>query len=244
MQKNISAGSAIASLCNRVIGGVAVTAISGYQRFISPHKGFSCAHRVLYGCESCSQYFKRVIAEEGLMIAIGNAQGRFQECREANNILKARRERCRNRQAYVAKRIQRHAIVTMSNTASSSDAPDEENIPANPEENQQDQKPKIGGSQWSKKRRSAPQNDAQNNSNYCDALDCLDCANCADGLDLLPNNCGDHSDCQQPFEAIECPDLGCADLNCGDANCLSGLDCSGLDCSGLDCGGLDCGGCG
>ncbi|WP_338027215.1 membrane protein insertion efficiency factor YidD [Trichormus azollae] len=44
---------------------MSVTAIAGYQIHISPHKGFQCAHRVLYGSESCSQYIKRVIAEEG-----------------------------------------------------------------------------------------------------------------------------------------------------------------------------------
>ncbi|GAA6619568.1 hypothetical protein NUACC26_053820 [Scytonema sp. NUACC26] len=45
---------------------ISVAAITQYQKHISPHKGFSCAHRILYGGESCSQYIKRVIAREGL----------------------------------------------------------------------------------------------------------------------------------------------------------------------------------
>jgi putative component of membrane protein insertase Oxa1/YidC/SpoIIIJ protein YidD len=66
---------------------LAISAISLYQRFISPHKGFSCAYRVLYGGESCSQFFKRSIATEGLLVAIVNRRDRFAACHEANQIL-------------------------------------------------------------------------------------------------------------------------------------------------------------
>lgn len=69
---------------------IAVASISGYQKYISPKKGFSCAHRVLYGGESCSQYIKRAIAQRGLSQGIKAAGHRFAACKNANKILKAR----------------------------------------------------------------------------------------------------------------------------------------------------------
>ena len=44
--------------------------IKYYQRYLSPHKGFSCAYRKLYKAESCSEYFKQTIARAGLTAAI------------------------------------------------------------------------------------------------------------------------------------------------------------------------------
>jgi putative component of membrane protein insertase Oxa1/YidC/SpoIIIJ protein YidD len=73
----------------------AASAIAGYQKHLSPRKGFSCAHRVLHGGESCSQYVKRVILEQGLWAAIPATRSRFAECKVANQVLQARRNRCR-----------------------------------------------------------------------------------------------------------------------------------------------------
>ncbi|AFY30901.1 membrane protein insertion efficiency factor YidD [Calothrix sp. PCC 7507] len=67
---------------------VGVAAITGYQKHISPHKGFVCAHRVLYGGESCSQYIKRVVAEDGLKAAFVKSRERFPACKQANQILR------------------------------------------------------------------------------------------------------------------------------------------------------------
>src|SRR6478672_7796472 len=69
---------------------VATASISGYQRYISPHKGFSCAHRLLYGSESCSQFVKRTISQYGLIDGIKASRRRFQACRAANQILRAK----------------------------------------------------------------------------------------------------------------------------------------------------------
>ncbi|MEH1869766.1 MAG: membrane protein insertion efficiency factor YidD [Nostoc sp.] len=74
---------------------VSAAAITGYQKHISPHKGFACAHRILYGGESCSGYFKRVIAKEGLKVALVNSRERFQACKEANQILRKYAATCR-----------------------------------------------------------------------------------------------------------------------------------------------------
>ncbi|MEH2149235.1 membrane protein insertion efficiency factor YidD [Nostoc sp.] len=71
---------------------VSTAAITGYQKHISPHKGFACAHRILYGGESCSQYIKRVVAKEGLKAAFVNSRERFQACKQANQILRMHSE--------------------------------------------------------------------------------------------------------------------------------------------------------
>jgi putative component of membrane protein insertase Oxa1/YidC/SpoIIIJ protein YidD len=64
--------------------------ITGYQKYISPHKGFACAHRLLYGGESCSGHVKRLIAQDGLILGIRASKKRFQACREAKEILQSR----------------------------------------------------------------------------------------------------------------------------------------------------------
>jgi putative component of membrane protein insertase Oxa1/YidC/SpoIIIJ protein YidD len=70
---------------------LSTVAITGYQKYLSPHKGFSCAHRVLYGGESCSQFIKRVIAQEGLSVALLKSRQRFQDCKQANLLLRSPR---------------------------------------------------------------------------------------------------------------------------------------------------------
>ncbi|BAY24113.1 hypothetical protein NIES2100_39060 [Calothrix sp. NIES-2100] len=66
-----------------------IVAITGYQKYVSPHKGFVCAHRVLYGGESCSQYIKRVIASDGFKALLTKSRQRFQACKQANRILRS-----------------------------------------------------------------------------------------------------------------------------------------------------------
>ncbi|MBD2542477.1 membrane protein insertion efficiency factor YidD [Planktothricoides raciborskii] len=63
------------------------SSIAVYQRYLSPLKGYSCAHRVLYGGESCSQYVKRMILERGLVDAVFYSRQRFQDCKSAYFIL-------------------------------------------------------------------------------------------------------------------------------------------------------------
>ncbi|PZU97645.1 MAG: hypothetical protein DCE90_06050 [Pseudanabaena sp.] len=229
----------VAATLGKVARGTAVAAISGYQKFISPHKGFSCAHRVLYGSESCSQYFKRVIAEEGIGMAIANAKGRFQECHDANEILKERRAKCQAKQKYYATRYERQVNSVVAETGSEENEPPESEDSQRTEE--QNSRPKLGGSQWSAKRRASQvqnnQNNSNNNCNNCDAPDCYDCFHCADVLNILPDDFSDKLNCDNPLESIDCSGCNCSNFNCGDADCLSGMDCSGLDCSGLDCGG-------
>lgn len=57
------------SLFDSLSRQISVAAISGYQKHISPYKGFACAYHLLYGGESCSNYLKRVVTKEGLKVA-------------------------------------------------------------------------------------------------------------------------------------------------------------------------------
>ncbi|MDB9514906.1 membrane protein insertion efficiency factor YidD [Kamptonema animale CS-326] len=79
-----------APIFDSAVRQIAVASITGYQKYISPKKGFSCAHRVLYGGESCSQYIKGAIAQRGLSQGLKAARHRFAACKNANKILKAR----------------------------------------------------------------------------------------------------------------------------------------------------------
>jgi putative component of membrane protein insertase Oxa1/YidC/SpoIIIJ protein YidD len=81
---------AIATLKPGIIDALAIAAITGYQRYLSPHKGFRCAHRVLHQGESCSQYVKREVQEEGLRLALRRSRLRFAECKEASWVIKTR----------------------------------------------------------------------------------------------------------------------------------------------------------
>jgi len=58
-------------------------AIAGYQRHLSPYKGFCCAHRVRHGGVSCSEYVKQAVLAEGLWRALPDIRRRFAECKAA-----------------------------------------------------------------------------------------------------------------------------------------------------------------
>lgn len=63
-----------------LIRSVAIEIIGGYQRHISPRKGYSCAHRIVHGGDSCSQYVKKTLAEKNLFDATLLARQRFRAC--------------------------------------------------------------------------------------------------------------------------------------------------------------------
>jgi len=71
------------------VNQTAIAAITGYQKYISPRKGFSCAYRVLQNSDSCSQYIKKLIAKYGIIDAIPLARKRLKACRNAYIILKS-----------------------------------------------------------------------------------------------------------------------------------------------------------
>jgi putative component of membrane protein insertase Oxa1/YidC/SpoIIIJ protein YidD len=62
-----------------------------YQKYLSPHKGFSCAYRVQYRGSSCSQYCKEMILERGPIGAISPIRQRFQDCKQAAKLIQSQR---------------------------------------------------------------------------------------------------------------------------------------------------------
>ncbi|WP_019585914.1 membrane protein insertion efficiency factor YidD [Deinococcus apachensis] len=60
-----------------------------YQRYLSPRKGFRCAHVALHGGESCSAAVARIVREDGLIGGRRRIATRFQECRAAHHVLHA-----------------------------------------------------------------------------------------------------------------------------------------------------------
>ncbi len=59
---------------------LALAAIRGYQRWLSPRKGFCCAFRAATGGESCSSYGYRVIERFGLGRGLGLLDRRLALC--------------------------------------------------------------------------------------------------------------------------------------------------------------------
>ena len=55
--------------------------IGFYQRYLSPHKGFHCAHAGYFGGVSCSHAVKFIVLEQGLMSGLPSIRVHFKECR-------------------------------------------------------------------------------------------------------------------------------------------------------------------
>lgn len=77
---------------NRLPSQLAAAAIRGYQRWISPYKGFRCAHRVLHRGRSCSQFALDEILSRGVLAALPAIRSQFFECRDAAIRLKSARQ--------------------------------------------------------------------------------------------------------------------------------------------------------
>ena len=65
--------------------------ISLYQRWISPYKGFSCAHDARYQSGSCSHETKSLLLKHGLLKALPLIRLRFKACRSAYQELASQR---------------------------------------------------------------------------------------------------------------------------------------------------------
>lgn len=58
-----------------------------YQRWISPRKGFRCAHSVLHGGPGCSGFAKEAIRDVGFWKAVRVIRQRFRDCHAAMLVL-------------------------------------------------------------------------------------------------------------------------------------------------------------
>jgi len=70
---------------------LALWTIGFYQRYISPHKGFRCAHTGYYGGTSCSHAVKAIVQTQGLLSGLPAISARFKECRYAYTQLSSAR---------------------------------------------------------------------------------------------------------------------------------------------------------
>jgi putative component of membrane protein insertase Oxa1/YidC/SpoIIIJ protein YidD len=61
-------------------GRLALLAIRGYQRYLSPVKGFACALRMATGGQSCSAYGYRAIRHGGLRVGLRLLRQRLRLC--------------------------------------------------------------------------------------------------------------------------------------------------------------------
>ena len=57
-----------------------LAAISAYQRYLSPHKGFCCAYRVHTGHQSCSALGFRAVRRYGVLAGLGILRRRIYLC--------------------------------------------------------------------------------------------------------------------------------------------------------------------
>jgi putative component of membrane protein insertase Oxa1/YidC/SpoIIIJ protein YidD len=69
----------------------ALDSLNSYQKYLSPHKGFSCPHRLLYGSESCSDYVKGILMQQDLRTAIQMASQSFKSCKAAAQTLQTQK---------------------------------------------------------------------------------------------------------------------------------------------------------
>ena len=67
---------------------IAVKLIVYYQRYLSPRKGYRCAHSIYHGRSSCSTWAIRVIKKHGILSFIPLMYRRFIACAEAHEKLK------------------------------------------------------------------------------------------------------------------------------------------------------------
>lgn len=74
---------AIAAAPRRVVDA----AIAGYQRWLSPRKGYTCAHLVAEGGRSCSAVVRSIVAERGVLGGIIPTVVQFRACYRAAAML-------------------------------------------------------------------------------------------------------------------------------------------------------------
>ncbi len=77
------------SLIHRSLSHGVIATIAVYQTYLSPFKGFSCAHRRLHDGPSCSQFVKQAIAAAGCRAGWAALLLRARECRDAAAILRS-----------------------------------------------------------------------------------------------------------------------------------------------------------
>jgi putative component of membrane protein insertase Oxa1/YidC/SpoIIIJ protein YidD len=57
--------------------------IVGYQRYVSPWKGYRCAYRAAHGGPSCSEFARRLVLRGGIWRMVRMMPARFAQCHQA-----------------------------------------------------------------------------------------------------------------------------------------------------------------
>ena len=63
--------------------------ISNYQKHLSHHKKFCCAHRMLHGGFSCSEFARRAVIRHGVLLLFILLLRRLLRCSDAHAIIQS-----------------------------------------------------------------------------------------------------------------------------------------------------------
>ncbi len=66
---------------------LALAGIDGYRRYLSPIKGFRCAHAAFFGGPSCSEAIRAIVELHGVRAGRALIAARFAACRSAHHHL-------------------------------------------------------------------------------------------------------------------------------------------------------------
>lgn len=106
-----------------MITWLAIKAINFYQKFISPYKGFNCAHRVATGESGCSAYGKKVINRFGFFTGFKLLERRFYDCSwHAKNLKKIQEDQYKIYRPVTGYKLQQGGFVDAD--CGGCDAPD------------------------------------------------------------------------------------------------------------------------
>ncbi|BDX08547.1 hypothetical protein MACH26_40680 [Planctobacterium marinum] len=72
---------------------ISILAIRIYQKFLSPYKGFRCAHAALYKGDSCSNAVLKIIEQQGLVRGYCLIRQRFNDCKAAHVVLVEKKDK-------------------------------------------------------------------------------------------------------------------------------------------------------
>ena len=71
------------------LGRAVDAGIRRYQQHVSPRKGWSCAHRVAHGGDSCSDAVRAIVRRRGIVRGVRPTVQRFVACSAAASLLMA-----------------------------------------------------------------------------------------------------------------------------------------------------------
>ena len=74
-----------------MINKITIDSIKLYQTYLSPLKGFKCAHGVYFKGDSCSCAIKKIVERRGIVKGLPDIKKQFQRCAEASQLIKRKK---------------------------------------------------------------------------------------------------------------------------------------------------------